>query len=153
MEKLDKIETIKDLYTPKRAIKRFNQDFDRKKITLTKAGRTFNVYDKIQEAREDTEIIPTLKKYGCIPNIGMDSELAYQDFTTAKDLRGVLDRKIAAENAFYNLPIEVRREFDHSIDKFMQNGEKYITKKIEQEKAEAMNQAAPSIQPGAPVTE
>lgn len=134
------IEAIKTSpYVRKRAFKRFNQDFDIKE-TLTKAGKKFCVYDKIQEAREDTEIIPTLKKYGCIPTYTQDSASMYQDFTAANDLRGVLDRKIAAENAFYNLPAEVRREFDHNIDNFMKNGEKYIKDKIAKEQAELQAQ-------------
>lgn len=119
-----------------RGFKRYNQDFNKEKITLKKAGKEFNVYDWIQENREDTEIIPTLKKYGCIPVQSQDTAAMYQDFTNASDLRGVLDKKIAAEQAFYNLPVEVRREFDHDIDKFMKKGEKYIKDKIEKEKAE-----------------
>ena len=123
-------------YQKKRSLKRFNQDFDKEKITLTKAGKTFNMYDFIQEGREDTEIMPTLEKYGCIPVQQVDSASMYQDFTAAQDLRGVLDRKIAAENAFYNLPVEIRREFDHNIDNFMKNGEKYIKDRIAKEQAE-----------------
>lgn len=134
-------------YQKKHSLKRFCQDFDREKITLTKAGVTFNVYDKIQEAREDTEIIPTLKKYGCIPVQGYDSASLYQDFTQAQDLRGVLDRKIAAENAFYQLPVEVRREFDNNIDRFMKEGEKYLKNKIEQEKTQnVISEKAPETQ-------
>ena len=133
-------------YKRKRALKRFNQDFD-KNETLTKAGKTFCVYDKIQEAREDTEIIPTLKKYGCIPVTTTDSASMYQDFTQAQDLRGVLDRKIAAENAFYNLPIEIRREFDHNIDRFIKEGEKYIKNRIEKEQAESAKQQTTETQP------
>lgn len=128
------------VFKKKKSTKRFNQDFDKTKITLTKAGKTFNVYDKIQEAREDTEIIPTLKKYGCIPVLGTDTATMYQDFTKASDLRGVLDKKIQAENAFYNLPVEVRREFDHDIDKFMKNGGEYINKRIAKEQEEIRKQ-------------
>lgn len=134
-------------YKVKRAFKRFNQDFDKDKIFLTKAGKKFNVYDFIQEGRVDTEIEPTLKKYGCVPVYTQDTESMYQDFTAAQDLRGVLDRKIAAENAFYNLPIEVRREFDHNIDNFMKNGEKYIKDRIEKEKPKEQPQ------PEMPVTD
>jgi uncharacterized protein YdaU (DUF1376 family) len=60
----------------------------------------------------------------------------YQDFTKASDLRGVLDKKIQAENAFYNLPVDIRREFDHDIDKFMKNGGEYINKRIAKEQEE-----------------
>lgn len=133
-------------YKRKRAFKRFNQDFD-KNETLTKAGKTFCVYDKIQEAREDTEIIPTLKKYGCIPVTTTDNDSMYQDFTQLQDLRGVLDRKIAAENAFYNLPIEIRREFDHNIDRFVKEGENYIKKRREKEQTELAKQQAVKTQP------
>lgn len=133
-------------YKRKRAFKRFNQDFD-KNETLTKAGKTYCIYDKIQEAREDTEIIPTLKKYGCIPVTTTDSASMYQDFTQAQDLRGILDRKIAAENAFYNLPIEIRREFDHNIDRFMKEGEKYINDRIAKEQAEKAKEQPITTQP------
>lgn len=141
----DNQENRTSFYEKKRGLKRYSQSFDKDKITLTKAGVTFNVYDKIQEAREDTEIIPTLKKYGCIPVQGYDSASLYQDFTQAQDLRGVLDRKIAAENAFYQLPIEVRREFDNNIDRFMKEGEKYLKNKIEQEKPKPVEEPAQPV--------
>ena len=44
--------------------KRMAQDFNKEEITVTKAGKEINVYNFIQENREDTEIYPTLEKYG-----------------------------------------------------------------------------------------
>lgn len=115
---------------------RKQQEFDREKITLKKAGKEFNVYDFIQEGREDTEIEPTLKKYGCIPTIREDNEALYQDFGNLNSLRGVLDQKIKAEEMFYSLPIETRQKFDNDINKFTKQGGEYVKKIVENERAE-----------------
>ena len=122
---------------------RKQQTFDRKKITVTMAGNTMNVYDRIQEAREDTEIIPTLEKYGCIEgHMQVDPKKMYADFTGLTDLRGVLDAKIQAENLFYSLPLEEREHFNNDINQFTKNGEKYLKSKVEafekQQKLEEM---------------
>ncbi len=104
--------------------KRMSQSFDKEKITLTMAGKTFNLYDKIQEGREDTEIYPTLEKYGCLPNeFKSDAEVMnylaghVQEFDKKYDLRDVSDQKIMAEKLFYNLPLNIRNKFDNDIKK------------------------------------
>lgn len=112
---------------------RKQQHFDKENITLTKANKTFNVYDYIQEGREDTEIEPTLKKYGCIPTIREDNEALYQSFGEYKDLRGVLDQKIKAEQMFYSLPVETREKFGNDINKFTKEGGTYVKKIIDAE--------------------
>lgn len=105
---------------------RKSQEFDREKITLTKAGKTFNVYDKIQEAREDTEIYPTLEKYGCIDRMMLDHKGIYDDFTKYGELRELKEQQAMANNMFYNLPLETRQKFNNDINVFMKDGEKYV---------------------------
>ncbi|QCS36102.1 minor capsid protein [Capybara microvirus Cap1_SP_124] len=120
---------------------RKQQSFDKEKIFVEKCGKKINVYDMIQENREDTEIYPTLEKYGCIDKLMLNREELYEDFTEIQkmqDLRGVNDYKIAAENAFYKLPIEIRKEFDNNINKFTSKGAEYINKL----KAEDLEKAA-----------
>lgn len=110
------------------------QKFDKSKITLTKAGKTYNVYDKIQEGREDTEIYPTLEKYGCIDRMMLDKQGVYADFQNFNDLRDLKDQQNMATNMFYALPLETRKEFNNNINTFVKEGEKWLKNKIETEK-------------------
>ena len=135
--------------------KRKSQSFDKTQIFLTKAGKKFNVYDKIQEAREDTEIIPTLKKYGCIDPMELNHHAVYGDFREFNDLRTLKEQQIKANNMFYNLPLETRQKFNNDINQFMKDGEKYIKKliDIDIEKANALKEQQtqqPSVTPSAP---
>lgn len=110
------------------------QKFDKSKIMLTKAGKTYNIYDKIQEGREDTEIYPTLEKYGCIDRMMLDTQGVYADFQNFNDLRDLKDQQNLATNMFYNLPVETRKEFNNNINTFIKEGENWLKKKIEAEK-------------------
>ena len=108
------------------------QSFD-KNLKIKKAGIEYNLYDSIQANREDTDIYETLKKYGSIEPLQRTNQAMYGDFTTFKGLRNLQDQRIELEQLFENLPIETRREFDHNINNFIQNGEEYFTKKIKEE--------------------
>lgn len=117
---------------------RARQKFDAKKIFIEKSGKKINVYDMIQEAREDTEIYPTLEKYGCIDKMMLNREDVYADYTELQKLeglRGIKDYEIKAKNMFYSLPTEVRKEFDNDINKFTRGADDFIKKlKAEEEK-------------------
>lgn len=119
------------------------QDFDREAITLTKAGKTFNVYDKIQEAREDTEIYPTLEKYGCIDRMMLNTQGVYDDFTKYGQLREIKEQQAMANNMFYNLPLDTRQKFNNDINVFMKDGEKYVKKLIDDEAAKKIQVELP----------
>lgn len=113
------------------------QSFDADNITLTKAGKTFNVYDKIQEGREDTEIYPTLEKYGCIDRMMLDHQGIYDDFTKYGNLRDIKEQQRMANQMFYDLPLEVRKEFNNDISIFMKDGERYMKKLVDVDIAKA----------------
>lgn len=117
---------------------RKQQFFDKDNITITMAGKTFNVYDKIQEGREDTELYPTLEKYGCIPT-EMTKEQTIDFFKNNMsavngkiDLRNVQEAQIQSENLFYQLPLEIRKHFNNSIQEFQKNGYKYMNEKVKE---------------------
>lgn len=111
--------------------KRYSESFDKEKIFITKAGKKMNVYDMIQEGREDTEIYPTLEKYGSIPEKMLDMNKTYADFTTFGGLREIKDQQKQAEQMFYDLPHDVRKQFNNSINTFMKEGKQWVEKKIE----------------------
>ena len=107
------------------------QTFDKENIKITKAGKTYNVYQAIQEAREDTEIMPTLKKYGCIEgHMTVDAGKMFDDFTKYNDLRGVLEQKKQAEQMFYSLPADIRNSFNNDINQFTKNGKEWLNNRI-----------------------
>lgn len=112
---------------------RKQQTFNKENIVLNKKGKTFNVYDWIQENREDTEIEPTLKKYGCIPNEMLNKQGVYDDFTVYGDLRGVQEQMKMAKNMFYSLPLETRQKFNNNIDTFVKEGQQYVKGLIDAE--------------------
>lgn len=109
------------------------QNFDKEKITITKAGKTYNVYDMIQEAREDTEIYATLEKYGCIDKMTLNAELMYGDFRNFLDLRGMQEQNIAAKNMWNNLPWEIRAKFGNNINEFVDKGEQWLKSQVDKE--------------------
>lgn len=111
------------------------QSFDKNTISLTKAGQTFNVYDKIQEGREDTEIYPTLQKYGCIDRMMLNKEDIYQDFKNFKNisLRDLKAQQQLANNMWQKLPLETRQKFNNDKNVFLKDGEKYIKQLIDED--------------------
>ncbi|UPW41192.1 internal scaffolding protein [Sigmofec virus UA08Rod_5228] len=119
---------------------RKQQSFDKENIVFEKMGKKINIYDFIQEGREDTEIYPTLEKYGCIDKMMLNREDVYADYTELqkmRDYRGVKDFEIQAKNMFYNLPLEVRKEFDNDINKFTRGADEYIGKMKAEDAAKA----------------
>lgn len=116
---------FKSLY--KRERKALSFDIKEK---IKKAGKEYCVYDAIQEARADTEIYPTLEKYGCIDRLGIDTQKVYADITAFGDLRSMHDQQIAAAKMWEELPWDVRKEFNNNIHTFLKEGKNWIEKKI-----------------------
>lgn len=112
--------------------KRMSQTFNKEEIKVTKAGKEINVYNFIQESREDTEIYPTLEKYGCIDRMIMNGEDVYQDLRNIKDLRNTMEQVQQANVLWNNLPLDIRKEFGHNQKEFMEKGEEWLSKKIKQ---------------------
>ena len=126
---------------------RHSQSFDKDTIEIKKAGKTINVYQMIQENREDTEIYPTLEKYGSIERMKLDSEGTYADLRNIKDLRNSIEQVQQADVLWQNLPLDTRREFGHSKKEFIEKGENWLKNKIEASKPK-VEVEQPKVQEG-----
>lgn len=110
---------------------RMQQTFDKANITMKRAGQEINVYDFIQANREDTEIYEVLEKYGCIDKIKKTDEALYADITEIQKLdglRGMVEKQKQAKAMFEQLPIEVRKEFNNSLNEFSLKAPAYMQK-------------------------
>ncbi|UPW41490.1 internal scaffolding protein [Dipodfec virus UA23Rod_1071] len=95
-----------------------------------KGGETFNLYESIQEAREDTELYPTLEKYGSIERMIINEADVYGDLRQVKSLKGELEKLEAAERLWNSLPWDVRSQFNNNRYNFMENGESWLMEKM-----------------------
>lgn len=108
---------------------RKQQEFD-KNATFTKAGKKICIYDMIQEAKEDSEIYQTLEKYGCLDKLQTNYGEMYGDFTQIpKDLRDLTESRNKIKEMFYSLDVKDREYFNHDVNNFIRNGEKFLLEK------------------------
>lgn len=129
------IEIIKpyDEERQKKLSKESAQNFDKTKIEITKAGKTYNVYDSIQAQREDTEIYPTLEKYGNLEKMerpANENLKTISEIMTIGDLM-IQDRKL--QEFFEDLPSKERNKFDNNFYLFKKNGLSYYQKLAKEE--------------------
>lgn len=104
------------------------REFDKEKITVTKAGQTYNVYEMIQANRDETEIYKVIEKYGTIQPMCMDVGKVYGQFKEMT-LMDVLGQQKVVNDMWLNLPLEVRDEFNNDIHNFRKNGENWLENK------------------------
>lgn len=143
-------------FTPIVQNERVQQSFDLD-FKIKQNGQEFNLYDHIQEAREDTEIYPTLEKYGCLENVPMDPNKVYADFRGLGSLVDMKLQQIKAQEMWNALPWDVRKEFNNDMHTFVKDGEQYLTKKIaeinaQKEQTITPNTGTATVTPTAPVT-
>lgn len=105
------------------------QEFDHKKISFKRAGQKINIYDLIQASREDTEIYPTLEKYGMLPSIETAEQFManrakgfFAEFEKTMDKRDFHELQIKAEESWKSLPREIREKFHNNREEFMNEG-------------------------------
>ena len=100
----------------------FSLEIDTKtgKKELKQTGKT-NIYDKIQASKEQTLVYNILERF----NAGDTSVLnkvqgMYGDFTNVpKTLAEAQQQLINAENLFMSLPLDMRKEINHSSSEFL----------------------------------
>lgn len=120
---------FKNHYAPR---VRHQQKYDRKKIFITQAGNTFNVYDRIQENAVDTDIYKTLEKYGTIENMKKyDHEAVQTEFDEYMSLMDLKEKQKKANNMWNALPAGVREVFKNDKYNFLQNGQEWLNKQIQ----------------------
>ena len=90
------------------------------KKELKESGKT-DIYEKIQENKEGTYIYDILEKYmGGDESVLSKNVARYEDVTELPtNLAEAQQLIIDAENTFKSLPLEIRKEFNHSPTEFM----------------------------------
>ncbi|MDR1452412.1 MAG: hypothetical protein LBJ25_00345 [Candidatus Margulisbacteria bacterium] len=98
------------------------------------AGQEIDVREWIQANNVDTDIYETLEKYGVIktPKLGQEQ---YGEIAT-HDLRSAINLANSTKDLWENLPLDVRQEFNHNIDEFIEKGNKWAQNKMTQMKRE-----------------
>lgn len=89
-------------------------------INIVETGKT-NIYEKIQASRDETLVYNILDRFnnGDV-NALNQRQGTYGDFTDMpKTLAEAQQALIDAENYFYSLPLDVRKEFNHSVSDFL----------------------------------
>lgn len=113
----------------KRNAKNFNL-----KETIKMAGKEIVLYNYIQENREDTEIIPTLEKYGCIDKMQTNYNQVYIDTKMIpKNIFDAKKKRDAVIEIFENMAYKDRAEFNHNVDEFIEKGENWLLSKLNKE--------------------
>jgi hypothetical protein len=121
------------------------QNFDKEKIMVKKACGEFNVYDMIQEGLPDTEIYTVLEKYNCTVDEAKERmkgnlQKLQGVFDMNKSFVDTMQEKINAENAFNDLPLDVRDKFGNSLERFLKEGRKYVEEEIKKDQEAAKEQ-------------
>lgn len=111
------------------------QSYDKNKIFITRLGKKINLFDLIQESKDDSEITTCMKKYGCIEPLGVDYKKTYENYMEIRELRDIYDAKKRADELWDTLPTEVKDEFNGNANEFMNNGEQWLKDKIAKETA------------------
>lgn len=120
-----------------------SKNFNPEEIYVIAKGKKINMYDRVQEAREDTEIYAVLEKYNGDLRMTTDKMTQYaqtieEDLSEITDLRSMFDAQKAAKLSWESLPEKIREQFGHNIENFVTNGrawaKTFIDEKIRLEK-------------------
>ena len=122
--------TTKKFYKPYDEIPGYGQEFDIKHTTYKKCGKEINVFDEIQANREDTEIIPTLRKYGNLKPLEIDAEGMYGEFK-AMNLEDAYAVTEKAQELYDQLPAEIKKIFNDDPKEFLNKAPKWLEEKIQ----------------------
>lgn len=114
----------------------FAQNFDINKITETKCGQTYNVFDRIQAANIDTDIKEVLRKYGCTIDEGVEymkrrggMQGIFADISKlqerAQSLPELHNIQREAQETFDQLPTEVKQKYGNNLEEFLKAAENF----------------------------
>lgn len=86
---------------------------------VEKAGKTIHWKEFTKEANVDCEIYPTLAKYGMLKEEMFDNKAFVGDIEAYGDLRASKDRELAIEKMWLSMPIELRAQYGHNKNLFL----------------------------------
>lgn len=99
---------------------------------VVKCGKIIKNREWIEEGREDTEVSKVLEKYGVegFKKMTEDAKMGiYADISSVGDLRSNLEKVHQAEDLWKGLPLEIREEFNHDKNLFIETGLNWAKKK------------------------
>lgn len=103
------------------------------KPTFVKYGKEIDIQEYIEASREDTEIYPTLLKYGTLKPLQKSYEAIYGDFTEYNDFRTLNDKAIQANKMWDELPTDIKHEFNNDKNEFIDRGMEWAKNQIEKQ--------------------
>lgn len=122
---------------------RAQQYFNTEEIHIIKAGKKINMQEYINANNEDAELIPTLKKYGCIDRIEKQNpaDLNWGEENQNLRLEDAYDAMQKAKELWNSLNEKTREHYKNDFETFAKNFEKdrnqAIQLKLDFEKKEA----------------
>ena len=117
------------------------------KPTFEKNGKELDIQEYIESGREDTEIYPTLEKYGCLTRMERTAGEIYGDFTEYNDLRGNLEKAKKIKDMWNQMDTKVKNEFNNDMNEFVDRGMEWAKKKVQEETAKQEQMAQPTVEP------
>lgn len=110
----------------KRKITKFGEPF------IVMGGKKKNLRRMIEENAKDTGIYEQIDKYGLNPIQEIPIEETIQDYTQiAGDLRTSMEKGMEAKRKWSELPLEIRKEFNHDPNEFMKHGHDWMIQKFQ----------------------
>lgn len=117
-------------------------------------GKDISIKEVTNNAAVDTNIYEVIEKYrGDLQMSAQELNQFHQEvadeLTNIKSLPDALMQIKAGEEAWKNLPLNIRQNFGNSIQKFLKNGSDYLNQKINEYKTqlEKENQINQKIEP------
>uniref|UniRef100_A0AAU8AVU1 Internal scaffolding protein n=1 Tax=Dulem virus 150 TaxID=3145627 RepID=A0AAU8AVU1_9VIRU len=99
---------------------RASQKFNRDAIHIVQKGQKLYLTELMEANREDTEVYPTLEKYGCIEKCCKQSPLEFGEQLNP-DLMTAVEIMRKGEEIWSSLNIKTREFYENSKEKFIQN--------------------------------
>ena len=113
---------------------------DRKRIKIRQNGRVVNLYGLIQSRNVDTEIYPTLYKYGSLKPLEINQEWLATGLQTLEGIKDIDKLAKEAENLFLELPDEIQNLYGKSYAEFAKDkGQKIIDFMKQKEQKSELN--------------
>lgn len=97
-----------------------------------KCGKEINIYDEIQANREDTEIIPTLRKYGNLKPLEVDKKAMFGEFQKM-ELRDVYELRDKANEMYNQLPAEIKKQFNNDPREFVEKAPEWLENELKKQ--------------------
>lgn len=101
------------------------------KAVFVKYGKEYDIQEYIEAGRPDTEIYPTLQKYGCLTPLERTPSEIYGDFTEYNDLRSTIEKGRKIKDMWDQLPTDIKNKFNNDMHEFTDRGMEWAKSEID----------------------